>query len=49
MWVIYVEMGVAFALLILIVWWTLPGNRTRHSDGANEAAKDQARKEESPK
>ncbi|HUN69119.1 MAG TPA: hypothetical protein VMU46_09995 [Burkholderiales bacterium] len=27
MWVIYVEMGVAFALLILIVWWTLPAKR----------------------
>ena len=24
MWVIYLEMGVAFALLILIVWWTWP-------------------------
>jgi hypothetical protein len=27
MWVIYVEMGVAFALLILIVWWTWPAKR----------------------
>jgi hypothetical protein len=24
MWVIYLEMGVALALLILIVWWTWP-------------------------
>jgi hypothetical protein len=24
MWVIYIEMGVAAALLILIVWWTWP-------------------------
>ena len=27
MWVIYLEMGVAFALLILIVWWTRPVKR----------------------
>ena len=27
MWVIYVEMGVALALLILIVWWTWPAKR----------------------
>jgi hypothetical protein len=27
MWVIYVEMGVALALLILIVWWTWPRKR----------------------
>jgi len=27
MWVIYLEMGVALALLILIVWWTLPAKR----------------------
>jgi uncharacterized iron-regulated membrane protein len=27
MWVIYLEMGVAFALLILIVWWTWPAKR----------------------
>jgi hypothetical protein len=24
MWVIYVEMGVALAVAILIVWWTRP-------------------------
>ena len=24
MWVIYLEMGVALALAILIVWWTWP-------------------------
>jgi hypothetical protein len=28
MWVIYLEMGVALALLILIVWWTRPAKRT---------------------
>jgi len=27
MWVIYLEMGAAFALLILIVWWTWPAKR----------------------
>jgi len=46
MWVIYLEMGVAFALLILIVWWTWPSKR---ADGADPAAKDQARKEETPR
>jgi hypothetical protein len=28
MWVIYLEMGMALALLILIVWWTWPAKRT---------------------
>jgi len=27
MWVIYVEMGVAVAMMILIIWWTLPAKR----------------------
>ena len=27
MWVIYIEMGVALAMLILIVWWTWPAKR----------------------
>jgi len=27
MWVIYLEMGAALALLILIVWWTWPAKR----------------------
>jgi hypothetical protein len=27
MWVIYLEMGLALALLILIVWWTWPAKR----------------------
>ena len=35
MWVIYLEMGVALALLILIVWWTWPAKRS----GGNDAAK----------
>jgi hypothetical protein len=34
MWVIYVEMGLAFALAILIVWWTWPAKRR---DGAGKA------------
>ena len=29
MWVIYLEMGVALALLILIVWWTWPARKKR--------------------
>jgi len=43
MWVIYLEMGVALALLILIVWWTWPAKRP------DPAAKDQARNEEAPR
>jgi len=38
MWVIYLEMGVALALLILIVWWTWPRKRRgvgQHRDGTN--------------
>jgi len=27
MWVIYLEMGLALALAILIVWWTWPRRR----------------------
>ena len=27
MWVIYLEAGVALALLLLIVWWTWPKNK----------------------
>jgi hypothetical protein len=27
MWVIFIEMGVALALLVLIVWWTWPKKR----------------------
>jgi hypothetical protein len=37
MWVIYLEMGVALALLILIVWWTWPAKqrgRDSKDDGA---------------
>ena len=35
MWVIYLEMGVALALLILIVWWTWPAKRPE-SDPARD-------------
>ena len=45
MWVIYLEMGVALALLILIVWWTWPAKR---AGNAEPAAKDQVGKEEAP-
>jgi hypothetical protein len=27
MWVIYLEMGLALALAILIVWWTWPSKK----------------------
>jgi len=27
MWIIYLEAGVALALLLLIVWWTWPKNK----------------------
>ena len=42
MWVIYLEMGVALAMLILIVWWTWPVKRT---GDAGEVPKDQVPKE----
>jgi hypothetical protein len=29
MWVVYLEMGVALALALLIVWWTWPGGRDK--------------------
>jgi len=43
MWVIYLEMGVAFALLILIVWWTWPAKRP------GPAPKNQAQDEQTPR
>jgi hypothetical protein len=46
MWVIYIEMGVALAMLILIVWWTWPAKRTGNP---GEASKDRAAKEKTPK
>ena len=42
MWVIYLEMGVALAMLILIVWWTWPAKRP------DPVTKDEARKEQAP-
>jgi len=32
MWVILLEMGVALALALLIVWWTFPKKRSRDDD-----------------
>jgi hypothetical protein len=29
MWVVYLEMGVALALAVLIVWWTRPSGRDK--------------------
>ena len=43
MWVIYLEMGVALALLILIVWWTWPAK------GRPAAPKDGPREEKEPR
>jgi len=42
MWVVYLEMFVALALLILIVWFTLPKKKPRapgDGRGGDEAAK----------
>jgi hypothetical protein len=36
MWVIYLEMGLALALLILIVWWTWPQKRPAVEPGEDE-------------
>lgn len=32
MWLIILEAGVALALLVLIVWWTLPRKERRNDD-----------------
>lgn len=32
MWLIFLEAGVALALLIFIVWWTLPGKKRPPQD-----------------
>ena len=45
MWVIYLEMGVALAMLILIVWWTWPAKRTGNT---GEASKDQDPRDKTP-
>jgi hypothetical protein len=47
MWVIYIEMGVALALLILIVWWTWPAKRTDNAGNAVNARK--APKDDAPR
>jgi hypothetical protein len=36
MWVIYIEMGVALALAILIVWWTWPRKQRGTDAGRRE-------------
>ena len=45
MWVIYLEMGLALALLILIVWWTWPEKRQaiEPGDEAKPRGPDQGR------
>jgi hypothetical protein len=32
MWVVYLEMGVALALAVLIVWFTRPSGRGKKTD-----------------
>ena len=32
MWVIFLEMGLALALLVLIVWWSWPKKRAEGKD-----------------
>ena len=39
MWVIYLEMGVALTLLILIVWWTWPAKRAPSAVDMNLVAR----------
>jgi hypothetical protein len=32
MWIVFLEMGVALGLLLLIVWWTWPKKRPKDED-----------------
>lgn len=34
MWIIFLEAAVALALLILIVWWTLPRKKDQDKNGS---------------
>ena len=36
MWVIFLEMGVALGLLLLIVWWTWPKKRPQDKDSPDD-------------
>jgi hypothetical protein len=36
MWVVFLEMGVALGMLLLIVWWTWPKKRARAEDKDEE-------------
>ena len=36
MWVIFLEMGVALGLLLLIVWWTWPKKRPQDKDSPED-------------
>jgi hypothetical protein len=40
MWVIYLEMGVALAILLLIVWFTWPRKRPQEQPKQTPADKD---------
>jgi len=47
MWVVYLEMGVALALLILIVWWTWPAKRP-HDGRASFTRTEREPKDDAP-
>jgi hypothetical protein len=36
MWVVYLEMGIALALAVLIVWWTRPSGRDKAKNGSRD-------------
>ena len=40
MWVIYLEMGLALALAILIVWWTWPRKTPDREDAGDRPDQD---------
>jgi hypothetical protein len=36
MWVVYLEMGIALALAVLIVWWTRPRGGDKTKNGSRD-------------
>jgi hypothetical protein len=36
MWVVYLEMGVALAIAVLIIWFTRPGARNKKTGGRDD-------------
>jgi hypothetical protein len=37
LWIILLEAGLALALFVFIVWWTLPRNRRDRDDGPDHS------------